>query len=169
MIILSIYREDEDNNHRAIVRLRKIEAITALIIWVKSLYFLELFDVISPLIKSIFKMFEDVLYFTIILILAMFSFAFSYFLLGRNQLQYDKFKKDDAKPLYSRAMGSFEYIYYLALGEVGFVDGFEMGDKPKHEYILWVLFVISSFILIIHMMNMLVAIMTEPCEKNEEM
>lgn len=88
MIIQSIY----EDNHAAIDRLRHMEAITAIIIWVKSLYFLELFDEISPLVKSIFKMFEDVFYFTLILILAMFSFAFSYFLLGRNQLQYDKFK-----------------------------------------------------------------------------
>ena len=85
MIIQSIY----EDNHAAIDRLRHMEAITASIIWVKSLYFLELFDEISPLVKSIFKMFEDVFYFTLILILAMFSFAFSYFLLGlllgRNQ------------------------------------------------------------------------------------
>ena len=86
MIIYSIYY---DEDHVRIEYLRRIEAITAIVIWIKILYFMELVDEVSPLIRSIFKIFEDVMYFTGILTIAMFSLAFSYFMLGRNQLQYD--------------------------------------------------------------------------------
>jgi len=47
----------------------------------------------------------------------------------------------------------------MCLGEVGNFDFYERGDNPSHIQILWTLFVICSFIIIVHMMNMLIAVM----------
>ena len=65
--------------------------------------------------------------------------------------------------------GSFEFIYETGLGEVGLSnDYFIAGSDPKHNFSLWVLFILSTFVIIIHMMNMLVAIMTNSFEENQE-
>jgi len=58
-------------------------------------------------------------------------------------------------------------MYYLVLGEVGTSGGFEEGGKSQ-IVILWVFFVIVTFIAITVMMNMLVAIMGDTFAKNYE-
>ena len=47
----------------------------------------------------------------------------------------------------------------MCLGEVGNFDFYERGDNPSHIHILWILFVFCSFIILVHMMNMLIALM----------
>ena len=58
-------------------------------------------------------------------------------------------------------------MYYMLLGEVGYVEGFERGKKSQ-ETALWCLFIVASFFFIIIMINMLVAIMGETFTKNYE-
>merc|ERR1712096_468757 len=58
-------------------------------------------------------------------------------------------------------------IYQMTLGEVGFYDFYDEGNDENHSTVLWILFVISSFILIIHMLNMLIAIMSATFEDNQ--
>jgi hypothetical protein len=56
-------------------------------------------------------------------------------------------------------------IYLLALGDFN-TDEYEMGEKSKP--ILWFLFIIASFLLLIHLLNMLIAIMGETFAQNNE-
>ena len=47
----------------------------------------------------------------------------------------------------------------MCLGEVGNFGFYEAGDNPTHIRLLWTLFVGCSFLIIVHMMNMLIALM----------
>ena len=70
-------------------------------------------------------------------------------------------------PLYAKSLyGSLQYIFMLSLGELG-VDQFEKGEGTQTPY-LWILFLIASFTLIVHMLNMLIAIMGETFAKSNE-
>ena len=64
--------------------LRVLEAFTALIIWFKALYYLQLFDNISPLVVIIFEIFQGIITFIVILIIFMFAFASAFYMIGRN-------------------------------------------------------------------------------------
>ena len=50
-------------------------------------------------------------------------------------------------------------MYQMCLGEVGNFGFYEAGDNPNHIRILWGLFIGCSFFIIVHMMNMLIALM----------
>jgi len=69
--------------------------------------------------------------------------------------------------MYHTKPGAVIFMYYLVLGEVGTSGGFEEGDKSQ-LIILWILFVIVTFIAITVMMNMLVAIMGDTFAKSYE-
>lgn len=69
--------------------------------------------------------------------------------------------------MYCTVSGAFIFMYYLILGEVGTSGGFEEGDKTQLA-ILWVFFVTCTFVCIIVLMNMLVAIMGDTFVKNYE-
>jgi len=72
------------------------------------------------------------------------------------------------QPLYSSLIGSLKYMYLMCLGELN-ADGdfFAMGTKSQ-ELILWILFICATFLMIITMMNMLIAIMGETFANNSE-
>ena len=68
--------------------------------------------------------------------------------------------------MYATPFGCITFIYQMSLGEVGHYAFFDADKESNHSYILWTLFVAGSFIMIIGMMNMLVAIMTNSFETN---
>jgi len=61
---------------------RQIEAILCFTIVTKLVYFMQLIDEIAPLVNIIIRIFYDIMWFMIILIIAIFSYANSFFLLG---------------------------------------------------------------------------------------
>ena len=103
--------------HFSLEFFRKVQAFLALVVWGKCLYFLQLIDDIAPLIHIIFRIFSDIKWFVILLAIEMFAFANCFYLIGKNQLQYDSITKDE-RPLYTTLVGSFEQIYMFCLGEV---------------------------------------------------
>ena len=60
-----------------------------------------------------------------------------------------------------------EYVYLNALGDTD-TGVFTTGEDPKSGLILWLLFVLMSFILAVHLLNMLIAIMGETFASNKE-
>ena len=158
-------QDQTDTEH--VQKMRRIGALAAIFVWLKSFYFFEMNEQMTPIIQTIFKSLVDVLLFGFVLVIAMFSFSYSFYLVGRNQIQYDS-PTEEAVPRYWTLPGSFEFIYETSLGEVGMSnDYFEAGDV-KHNLSLWILFIISTFVLIIHMMNMLIAILTNSFEENQD-
>jgi len=64
--------------------LRYMEAFTSILIAFKGLYFLELDSKFSPLILIMFKVFGDIFYFMLILLIVCFSFAVAFWTIGQN-------------------------------------------------------------------------------------
>ena len=148
--------------------MRRLESIAALVVAFKALYFAELIEKLAPIIQTIVKILYDSIGFMIIFLIVQFAFAVSFWLLGRNQLQYDNVPTAaEDFPSYSSFDGAWAFIYEMSLGEVGGFGMFEIGEQ-NHEGQIWLIFSLASFILIIHMMNMLIAIMTKTFEENQE-
>jgi hypothetical protein len=69
-------------------------------------------------------------------------------------------------PSYETWRGAVLNIYLLGLGDFN-TDDYDMGDGSSSN-ILWLFFILSSFILLIHLLNMLIAIMGETFGQNNE-
>lgn len=59
-------------------------------------------------------------------------------------------------------------MYLLSLGELGSQDGILVSGEGYENYPLRILFSFASFIMIIELLNLLVALMGEPFAENED-
>lgn len=149
--------------------LRVVEAFIAILIWNKSLYFMSLVNEIAPLVTIIFKVFYDILNFMLVLAIVILAFANSFYLIGKNQAQFDDIENVSDYPLYFKIEGALQYVYLISLGETGEGDdNYIKGNNPSSQIILWVLFVLLTFTVCIHLLNMLIAIMGETFTENNE-
>jgi len=55
----------------------------------------------------------------------------------------------------------------VCLGEFEFKSGFNAGEEPSHDIVCGIIFFLASFLLCVHMMNMLIAIMGDTFIKNQ--
>ena len=125
---------------------------------IRIFYFMALIDEISPLVDIIFKIFSDIKYFMLVFILSVIVFAFSFFLLGQNQLDFDELVPEDkAKIAYGTLLGSLRFIFEMTLGAFD-TSLFFMGSN-KTGWVLYILFLMAVFTQMIHLLNMLIAIM----------
>ena len=74
--------------------------------------------------------------------------------------------EDPATPGYAKWQGALQHVYLLALGEFN-LDDYELGDGTDY-FLLWIFFIGASFFLLIHLLNMLIAIMGETFGKFNE-
>ena len=148
--------------------MRWLQAFAAIVIWSKSLYFMRVFDQMAPLVHIIYKVFSDIIYFVCIMVVVLGAFANAFYLMGKNQVQFDNIESPDDYPIYFTIRGSIQYIYLLSLGEI-FADdsNFSKGNKNQQTY-LWILFILATFVIIVTMMNMLIAIMGDTFVNNSE-
>jgi len=69
-------------------------------------------------------------------------------------------------------IGSLEFFYYMCLGEFAFINGFSMGkdedNSINYKWAMYFFFLTGSFLLLVHMMNMLVAKMGDVFARNRE-
>ena len=139
----------------------------AILIWTKSLYFMQLIDDLAALVLIIFQVFRDIAYFVVTMFIAICACANAFYLIGKNQVQFD-IPTGGPYPQYHTVEGAFKYIYLMALGELGVDDNnFAMGAASQGP-VLWLLFLLAAFTLCIHLLNMLIAIMSETFAKNSE-
>lgn len=122
---------------------------------------MRLHDEVSPLIIVITNIVKDIKWFSVILIMAMFAFATSFYLIGINQIE---FGNPEEIPPYGTFGGALMYVYVSALGEVD-NGSFKSSDRIT-EFVLDSLFVFMTFLLLINMFNMLIAIMGNTFEEN---
>ena len=68
---------------------------------------------------------------------------------------------------YKDFVGSWRYIYNIGLGNADDKVYF-YGKSPDEKYFLYLLFIISTFMIMLHLLNMLIAIMgNTQTERNE--
>jgi hypothetical protein len=82
-----------------------------------------LIDEMAPLVYIIFRVFSDIQYFVVTMIIAICAFANAFYLIGKNQVQFDELEPDKY-PTYHKLIGSVQYIYLMALGELAADDDF---------------------------------------------
>jgi len=142
--------------------IRLIASVAVFIIWLKMFFWMRLFESTSGFIRMLTETLMDIKVFMIMLLLCLFMFGNTTLILNQNR--YDVMV-DEGDGEYTPAWlvgGHFgpAYVdaivdqYMLGLGEFQ-MDYYNEGDS----YILWILFIMSTFITQITFFNMLIAIM----------
>lgn len=113
------------------------------------------FDILFEVIVAVFY---DIVYLVIILVIWCGVSSLSFFLLGQNQLAFDQVSEEERELVsYGTASGSLSFIFHMLLGESDF-SGFSAGTGSQSP-LLSILFVATAFIIMIHLLNMLIAVM----------
>ena len=86
-----------------------------IIIFTKFTYYLKLIESLAPHIDIIFEIFNGIAFFIVIFFLNIFACSSAFWLLGRNQIQFDGLKPDEFPP-YSTMSGSLWNTWFVSLG-----------------------------------------------------
>lgn len=134
-------------------------AIGIILIWVKSFYFFRIFDETAPMVRMILVIIKNIRWFILIFFVSILAFAQSYYLLNLNRQANPDLVKDGDEENYvfiETFMGALAYTYMQSLGEFE-VDGF----SGPNLYIYWFVFILCTFLLLLVMLNLLIAIMSD--------
>jgi hypothetical protein len=66
----------------------------------------------------------------------------------------------DKEFFYRNFLGAMFYIWTLCLGEND-TSAFDLSEEPENRFLLYGFFVLTSWFFVVHMLNMLIAIMTK--------
>lgn len=128
------------------------------LLFAKSQQFLTMIDAIAPLISIFIQIFKDIVGFMIILFIFMFSFSFAFYLIGQNQKDFDNIPEDKAADIpYGTFVDSISYVADILIGQTD-QDSFNLGDGRMYN-LLEIIFWMACFVIMIHLLNMLIAIM----------
>lgn len=147
---------------QSVIFLRCIEAFLVIFMFFKSLYYLRLISEIAPLINDIFAILKDIRYFILVYVLTIIAFILSFYIIGQNQT--DLLEDGEDGPSYSTMFGSFKHVYMASLGGGDTSDYF---GHPMQPFTL-ALFMMMSFFMSMHLLNMLIGIMGRSFSMNLE-
>jgi len=69
-------------------------------------------DAVSPLITIIYEIFNDMGWFLVILLVTMFSFSVSFYMLALNQIEFDGLSESEIDQLqYGTIIGSTQFVF----------------------------------------------------------
>lgn len=119
-------------------------------------FYLKLTPTLAPLFDNLFSVMQDIVPFLEIMCLACISLGVCFVLIGLNQQDMDGVGVDGVIP-YATFFGGMWFMVDILLGNSS-TDSFDLGDKHM-QLILYMLHLISSFVIVIVMLNMLIAIM----------
>lgn len=137
------------------------------------MYYLKLIDYYSRHIEIFFDIMEMIPSFMIILFIFWICFSISFYLIGQNEMQFDQVIHSKM-PKYANFWDSMYVVWNIPLGNVDDVavfwgdEDFSKGTGPQSNAIMIILFLMSTFVMLIHLLNMLVAIMGEIFGKQSE-
>jgi hypothetical protein len=113
-LLVIINSDDED---WAVFR-RTLGSFLSLIVFVKTLYYLKMVESLAQHIDVIFKIINSIKFFLVVFLICLISFSNSFYLLGRNQIQYDKENIPfDLFPDYSTFLGSLWTVFGISIGD----------------------------------------------------
>jgi len=139
--------------------LRTVSSVAIVLLWMKFFYFLRIFDSTAPLIRMIVEITADIRPFLLVLVVAIFGFANGFFLLALNRSS-EVPEGEESYRFLTTYIEALRYVYLLGLGEFG-VDEF----AGKDETVLWIFFIIASIFILIVLLNLLIAIMSDTFAK----
>jgi len=105
----------------------------------------------------------------VILLTTGMAFGLSFFILGQNQMNFDNIGAGELVlyPMkYDTLPGALWYVIDMFLGNLSW-NQFELGNKGN-KLMLYSVFCLSTFIIMIHLLNMLIAIMNNTFSENNE-
>ena len=138
--------------------IRYIGVFGTLCLFFKFSYFLSLIDQIAPLIDIIFQIVFDIKYFMLVLMIYVFLFAQCFQILSSSQIAFDDIDEEEADSInYSNLQQSLWFTVQTIFGGSD-NSTFAFGDG-KQEKILEGMFFAVNFLINLHMLNMLIAIM----------
>lgn len=163
-IILNFYLASLQMNGHHLLEQRVLASFLTILIFLKCLYYLKMIDSQADHINIIFEIFFAMQHFLLILGLTCFAFSVSFYLLGRNQIQFD-INDPAEEPEYDTLSGSLWVTWTLMLGAYN-VDSLFVGEKKEMMYYLLFLFFLMWLSIIVHLLNMLIAIMGDTFNTN---
>ena len=146
-----------DKDHVKIVR--PIAALGVILMWIKAFYWLRIFTGTSFYVRLIRDTLYDIRHFLILFILILFTFGNALLILnqGRDDDLFFNFFKFT---IFNAVMNQ----YMLSLGEFN-TENF---SNEGGDYIVWLVFIASTFVTQITFLNMLIAIMGDTFDKATE-
>lgn len=151
--------QDYDKFEKFLKELGLLFVCGIFLLFLRLTYFLKLFDSIAPLITIIMQIFKDILYFIVILFMITFAVACCLSILAQNQINFDQIDKQDVSQIeYATISSAIVYVGSMILGDPVSTDSFHLGLESQKTYLL-IVYYVSSFIIMVHLLNMLIAIM----------
>lgn len=134
--------------------LNAFASIACLIMWGKMFYFLRIFFATAHLVRMIIEIIYDMRYFILIFFISVFAFANAFYILGRNM-------SDNLAG--STFLLGFIYSYRMGLGD------WDTGDfDGRDQWLLYTLWFLNSFIILIVLLNLVIAIMGDSFDRIQE-
>ena len=103
---------------------------------------------------------SDIQYFMLIYLIALLCFIMAFYIIGQNQKQLAE--DEYGIPPYATIIGAFDHVYLSSLGEFDSEYYWNNSMTP----VLLFLFICMSFFMCIHLLNMLIAIMSDSFANN---
>lgn len=95
----------------------------------------------------------------LVLVIWIMALAAAFYFIAQNQIDFDGLSEVEINDLkYKTADGAMWFIVDIVLGDIQKAS-FDAGTKPSQGWFLKTLFIITSFLMLIHLLNMLIAIM----------
>lgn len=134
-----------------------MESVAAILMWMKFLYFFRILSSTAPLIRMIQEIFFDIRAFVVIFTMSILMMANAFFILAQNLQQYESEWLDETEQTVSYATykGAIKYVYLTVIGDFQYGTFGENSDSP----LLWIFMFITTFYVLIVLLNMLIAIM----------
>lgn len=115
----------------------------------------------APMLDIIVRILIDIGYFMVILVLMGLVFATQFYLVAQNQVMFDDLSEKEKGDLnYKTFTSAWWYTYDIVLGGAD-RENFDIGTNSSQSNTLYILYTLSTFIMLIHLTNMLIAIMGE--------
>lgn len=128
-------------------------------LWLKLFYYLRIFAPISAFIRMIIEIVKDMSTFLVILFASILAFANSFFILDGSFLENKTLKASGGD------VGlTFASTYMMGLGEWD-TDKYQ---SSEHTILLWVFFLLCTFLVQIVLLNLLIALMEDTFDKVSE-
>jgi hypothetical protein len=134
--------------------LNAVSSIAVLVLWFRLFYLLRVFSETAYLISMIQAIILEMKYFVLALLIAILAFANTFYILGRN---------DEENFAGENVWDAFIFSYKMGLGDFD-TDGFGTVD----EGLIWTLWFLNTFIILIILLNLVIAIMGDTFDRVQE-
>jgi hypothetical protein len=138
--------KDADGNLTHMTTKAVMQAVMSLLIWLKYLYFLRIFESTGYLIRIIIQVCIDMRFFIFLLFLTLIAFGEA----------IQSISDTTGEENYTGYMGGIGYVYRMVLGDFS-VDDFNL----RAPLFMWILFILCTVLVMIIMMNLLIAIISD--------